>query len=289
MKIAAAPIIWSNDDMHDLGAHISLNQCLSDMQRIGYQGCEIGHKFPSAVDDIEAVMQEYQLEICNQWFSFCFTTQPLSDNLDRLTSHAKKLKSLGAKVVGGAEVGNSWHQTDRPLFPKTSASMEHWMKLCKGLNEAAKILEDMGMRLAYHPHMGSMVQSDREVSRLMESTAEGVGLNYDSGHCYLSGGDPVALFRYTESRIKHIHLKDVRQSIIKKVMDERMDFLDAVRAGIFTVPGDPEGSIDFDTLILQIKESQYSGWIVVEAEQDPAQADPYSYAKMGYEYLSTRL
>ncbi len=288
IKLGIAPLTWTNDDLPELGAENTFEQCISEMALAGYAGCEIGNKFPRDVNALKESLALRNLVICNQWFSYFFTTQDFATVKKDFLVHLDFLAALGVKVVGGAEQGNSC-QGNRKVgvfSGKGEFSLEQWKKVASGLNELGKIALDKGLFLCYHHHMGTAVQTEIEVDRLLnEVDSRYVFLNYDSGHFYFSGDDPLRLAKKYQNYIKHIHLKDVRRPILEKVKKENTSFLDAVFSGVFTVPGDPDGVIDFKKIIDVFKGS-YEGWMVVEAEQDPAKAPPLKYAKMAYDYIA---
>ena len=128
--------------------------------------------------------------------------------------------------------------------------------------------------------MGTIVETSAEIDSLMENTTDSLGLLLDTGHLTFAGGDPVITFKKYQNRIVHVHLKDIRYKVLKDAQNRNLSFLDSVLNGVFTVPGD--GDIDFLSLFSAIKEANYKGWLVVEAEQDPAIAEPLTYAKLGF-------
>jgi len=291
IKLGIAPINWTNDDMPDLGGDISFEQCISEMALAGYKGCEVGTKYP--VNDrvfLKNMLDLRGITICNQWFSYEFSSKSFEQVKNNFINQIDFLNFFGAKVIGGAEVGNSIHgQYNIPLSNRESANNENWKKLIEGLNELGKISYDKyGIKLSYHHHIGTMVETMSEVDRLLNETDENyVNLNYDCGHFYMAGDDPLNAIKKYISRISHIHFKDVRESIKHKVYNEKLSFLQGVKSGVFTVPGD--GNLDMKPLAKFIHESNYKGWLVVEAEQDPYKANPFEYAKKGYEYLTKEL
>jgi len=287
IQFGIAPIGWTNDDMPELGGDISFEQCVSEMALAGYTGCEVGNKFP--VHDLPLLKYHLELRnlrICNQWFSFELTKKPFHLVKDDFEKHIQFLHFFNAKVSGGAECGNTIHGNPNiPINERKPASVEEWNLLTKGLNELGKFSnEEYGIMLSYHHHIGTMVESDEEVERLMNEThPEYVNLNYDCGHFALANEDAVASYEKYHKRVSHIHLKDIRTSIKEMVDEQGLSFLDAVRKGVFTVPGD--GNLPIDSIINLISKSGYDGWVVVEAEQDPALANPLEYAIKGYKYL----
>lgn len=289
IELGVAPINWTNDDMPELGAENSFEKCIDEMQLSGFTGCEVGNKFPREIPVLKEALAQRGLQICNQWNSYELTTKSLIENRKNFVKLLDFLEEMGAKVIGGGEVGNSCQgQVNVPVFEgkgllKTESD---WHTFTYGLNELGKIARDRGLKLAFHHHMGTCIQTEAETDRLMQETdPENVFLNYDCGHFYFAGEDPVACLQKYISRTAHIHLKDIRPNILKRVHDEKMSFLNAVRDGVFTVPGDEEGCIDFPALFQIIKQSNYKGWLVVEAEQDPAKANPLEYALKANKYI----
>ena len=291
IKLGIAPIGWTNDDMPELGRNITFEQCISEMALAGYSGCEVGNKYP--VHDREYLKHMLDLRgisICNQWFSYEFATKPFEEIKSDFIDQIDFLNFFGAKVVGGAEIGNSIHSIyNKPLNERKSASDKIWKNLIKGLNELGKIsLNEYGIKLSYHHHAGTMIESMDEVDRLLNETDDKyVYLNYDCGHFYLANEDPITALEKYISRTAHIHFKDVRNSIFKNLYIENLSFLKAVKLGVFTVPGD--GNLKMKKLAKVVHQSDYKGWIVVEAEQDPSISNPFEYAKKGYEFLTKDL
>ena len=291
VKLGIAPIGWTNDDMPELGGQITFEQCISEMALAGYKGCEVGNKYP--VNDrvlLKHMLDIRGLMICNQWFSYQFSSKSFNEVKTNFIKQIDFLSFFGAKVIGGAETGNSIHSDyNIPISRRTSGSNEIWNKLIKGLNELGKIsFNEYGIKLSYHHHVGTMVESISDVDRLLNETDEKyVNLNYDCGHFYLLGEDPFEAIKKFISRTSHIHFKDVRKKVISQILENDLSFLMAVKKGVFTVPGD--GDIEMRPLAEVVHNDNYEGWLVVEAEQDPNKANPYEYAKKGYEFLKNEL
>jgi|TARA_Y100000992_G_scaffold289856_1_gene244826 inosose dehydratase len=291
VKLGIAPIGWTNDDMPELGGQITFEQCISEMALAGYKGCEVGNKYP--VNDrvlLKHMLDIRGLMICNQWFSYEFSSKSFNEVKTNFIKQIDFLSFFGAKVIGGAETGNSIHgDYNIPISRRTSGSNEIWNKLIKGLNELGKIsFNEYGIKLCYHHHVGTMVESISDVDRLLNETDEKyVNLNYDCGHFYLLGEDPFEAIKKFISRTSHIHFKDVRKKVISQISENDLSFLMAVKKGVFTVPGD--GDIEMRPLAEVVHNDNYEGWLVVEAEQDPNKANPYEYAKKGYEFLKNEL
>lgn len=291
VKLGIAPIGWTNDDVPELGGDITFEQCISEMALAGYEGCEVGNKFPSDIATLQKALRLRNLQVCNKWFTFYLTSKPFAVVREEFERQLDFLEAMGATVVNGAEFGNANHKIGVPVLEeKVVFSEEQWPRFTKGLNELGKIAGDRGIKLAYHHHMGTAVQTIAETERLLESTdPRYVHLCYDCGHFSFAGDDPLIGLNKFKDRVAHVHLKDIRPKVLSRVKEERMGFMDAVVAGVFTVPGDPEGSVDFPSILELLKDFAYDAWLVVEAEQDPAKANPLEYAMMAMDYLKQHL
>lgn len=293
VSLGIAPINWTNDDMPELGASNTFEQCISEMALAGFSGCEVGNKFPRDIPVLKKALELRGLRICNQWHSYELTTKSLSENIAAFRATLGFLKEMGAGVIGGGETGNSCQgRTDVPVLTGKGmlTTRDDWSRFTNGMNELGKIAHDSGLKLAFHHHMGTCIQTAAETERFLnETNPDYVFLNYDCGHFYFAGEDPVLCLNRFVSRTAHVHLKDIRPAVLRRVESESLSFLDAVRLGVFTVPGDPEGCIDFPGIMAVLKEQPYSGWIVVEAEQDPALANPLEYALIARRFIGQLL
>jgi inosose dehydratase len=285
IKLAIAPIGWTNDDLPELGGEIPFEQCVSEMALAGFSGSEVGNKYPKDPKVLNRALELRGLTICNAWFSSFLTTKPYKEVEKEFIKHRDFLYALGARVIGAAEQGHSIQGQDKPVFDaKPVFTDEEWKNLCEGLNKLGKRAAEKGMKLTYHHHMGTGVQTAPEIDRLMENTdPELLGLLYDTGHLVFSGEDHLKILDKWMNRVRHVHLKDIRPAIHKKAVKEKWSFLKAVKAGVFTVPGD--GSINFSPVFEKLQKAKYSGWWVVEAEQDPAKANPLEYAVKARKYI----
>ena len=290
IKLGIAPIAWTNDDMPDLGKENTFEQCVSEMALAGFTGCEVGSKFPRDVKVLKKALDMRGISIASAWFSSFLLTQSYEQVEKDFRAHCQFLKDMGAKFCNVAEQGNSVQgQINTPVFAgKPTNTAEQWDLLTKGLDKLGKVAtNDYGLTMTYHHHMGTGVQTTPEIDRLMENTnPDYVWLLYDSGHLVCSGEDHIAILKKYLPRIRHIHLKDIRMDIRDKVKAEDMSFLDGVRAGMFTVPGD--GCIDFEPIFDIVNDSDYDGWFIVEAEQDPAKANPLEYAIKARKYIKDK-
>ena len=280
VKLGIAPIAWTNDDLPDLGKENTFEQCVSEMALAGFTGSEIGNKYPKDPAVLKKALELRGMQICNAWFSTFLTTKPFEETEVEFRKHVAFLKEMGAKVVGVSEQGHSIQgMQDVAVFDnKYVMNDEEWKLLCDGLNRLGKIsLEEYGIALTFHHHMGTVVQNADEVQRMMDNTdPQYVSLLFDTGHFAYCGVDPLEMVKTHIKRIKHVHLKDIRPEVVAKVKAEGLSFLQGVRLGTFTVPGD--GCISFDEIFDVLKANDYQGYMLVEAEQDPAKANPLEYA-----------
>lgn len=286
IKLGIAPIAWTNDDMPDLGKENTFEQCVSEMALAGFTGCEVGGRYPRDTAVLKKALALRGMEIASAWFSSFLLTQPYEQVEKDFIAHCSFLKTMGARFCNVAEQGNSVQgKLDVPVFEgKPENTAEQWKLLTEGLDKLGKVAKDMGMTMTYHHHMGTGVQTEAEIDRLMENTnPDYVWLLYDTGHLVCSGEDYLGILKKYMSRIRHIHLKDVRLDVRQRVIDEKMSFLDGVRAGMFTVPGD--GDVDFEPIFDYVNKSDFDGWYIVEAEQDPAKANPLEYAQKARKYI----
>jgi inosose dehydratase len=279
VMLGIAPIAWTNDDMPELGGENTFEQCISEMALSGFTGSEIGNKYPRDTKLLKKALELRGIRICNAWFSAFLTTKPLEETVAEFIKHRDFLHEMGAGVIGVAEQGHSIQgKADLSVFDnKPIFTDEEWKRLSEGLEVLGRLAAEKGMIVTYHHHMGTGVQTLSEIDRLMSTTDPGlVHLLFDSGHLTFSGENPEEVLKKHINRVKHVHLKDIRENILDKVKSEKMSFLQGVREGVFTVPGD--GMIEFEPLFKLLKDNNYSGWMVVEAEQDPAKANPFEYA-----------
>ena len=287
VKLGIAPIGWTNDDMPDLGKENTFEQCVSEMALAGFTGCEVGNKYPRDVEVLKHKLSVRGIQICNAWFSTFFVDGKKEETIKEFIKHRDFLHAMGAKVIGCSEQSRSIQGTTKAVFKeKTVFTEEEWQRLAEGYNELAKLAAENGMKVCLHHHMGTGIQTPTEIDKYMEVVNDDVYLLFDSGHIYYSEGSQKAMLDVLEKyidRICHVHLKDVRDEVVAEVKANDLSFLEGVRKGTFTVPGD--GVIDFRPIFDILEKHNYKGWMVVEAEQDPAIANPFEYAVKGRKYI----
>ena len=288
VRIGINPISWMNDDLPSLGGDTPLETALSEGRQIGYDGFELGNKFPKDGPALKAKLGEFGLACISGWYSGFLAEGSVAAEVERCHAHMCRLQYNDAKVVVYGEcAGTIQGQIDTPLARRPRfASEALWQAYGQRLNEfGAHLKSSYGITLAYHHHMGAYVESPQDVDQLMAVTDPAqVGLLFDTGHAWYGGAtDPVALLQRHVGRVVHVHCKDVRAEVVAQARNDGWSFLTGVLNGTFTVPGD--GVIDFDAVLSTLHAADYAGWLVVEAEQDPAVAPSYRYAAMGYQHL----
>lgn len=284
IRIGINPLTWTNDDMPELGKNIPLDDCLAEGKRAGYAGFELGHKFPRDPDVLARILARYDLVLVSGWYGSRLLERSADAEIAAIQSHLSLLRAMNCKVMVVAEVSNCIY-IDRatPLSSRPHLDATGWELLTSRLNELAHYSLQEGVQLAYHHHMGTVVQSAEDIDRLMDATDDALGLLIDTGHLVFAGEDPIAIARQHGKRIVHVHCKDVRSDVLERVIGCDSSFLDAVLEGVFTVPGD--GCVDYLSFAEELKKFNYEGWLVVEAEQDPAIANPFIFAVAGYKHL----
>ncbi|OCG05293.1 myo-inosose-2 dehydratase [Gilliamella sp. wkB112] len=288
VKLGIAPIGWTNDDLPDLGKENTFEQCISEMALSGFTGCEVGSKYPRDTNILKHKLKARGLQICNAWFSTFFGDGKKDETIKSFIEHMNFLHTMGAKVIGCSEQSGSIQGLNKPILGKDKRIFndKEWNLLAEGYNELAGIAAEKGMKVSLHHHMGTAIQTTAEVDRYMAEVNDDVYLLFDTGHAYYSEGSQEAMLnilRKYVDRTVHVHLKDVRDTIVAEVRKNNLSFLDGVKKGTFTVPGD--GVIDFKPVFEILEKAGYEGWMVVEAEQDPALADPFDYAVKGRRYI----
>lgn len=285
VRIGINPISWSNDDLPSLGGETPLSTALREGKVIGYEGFELNGKFPKTADGVRDVLAEYDLALVSGWYSSRLAHRSVKEEIAAIASHCRLLAENGANVLVYGEVAGSIQSQrmsllERPRFH----TQDQWRSYGEKLTRLAAFTQSQGVRLAYHHHMGAYVESPEDIEQLMAVTGEEVGLLFDSGHCYMGGGDPLAVLDRHIERICHVHFKDVRKDVVTLARNNQWSFPDCIVNGTFTVPGD--GGLDYSALLDRLYQANYRGWLVVEAEQDPAVAPSYAYAKKGFDTLS---
>ncbi len=263
----------------------TLEQCLSEASEAGFSGIESGGKFPKKSNELIPLLDKYNLKLCSGWYGANLRINSVKEEIELIQDQLKLFQDCNAPCIVFAEVSDSIAgDPKRPLSTRPKMNNEEWNNYCKKISEIGKYLEDQGMPLAYHHHMGTVIETQQDTERLLENTSDQVKLILDTGHMLFAGGNSIKLANNFKDRIIHVHCKDMRKKVLEKSLNNDFSFRQAFLEGAFTVPGD--GFIDYEPLLTFLKKSNYNGWLVVEAEQDPAKANPLEYARIGHNYLS---
>lgn len=284
VRLGISPIGWSNDDLPELGGATPLETCLTEARMAGFEGIELGNKFPRDPVILRPLLEKFGLSLISGWYSGRVLERSLAEETAAIEHHRALLVEMGCGVLVYAETsGGIAGDRHRPLSSRPRLSDSDWPDFGARLTELAERLSQRGIRLVYHHHMGTVVENAVEIGHLMAATNDSVGLVLDTGHLAFAGADPAAIAWRYGHRIEHVHCKDVRRDILDRVRAADASFLDAVLEGVFTVPGD--GCLDFGEVLAALAATHYSGWLVVEAEQNPAKALPLVYARLGFAQL----
>jgi len=284
VRIGINPITWTNDDVPELGGDTPLETCLAETRQAGYLGTELGGKFPRDSAVLGPILAGYDLKLIGGWWDGRICERTVDEEFEALLPHLTLHRDLGAGRVVYADTSRGRHGGIwDPISKRPALADDEWAGYGRKVTALAERMAEFGVPMAFHHHMGTIVESDAEVDRLMAVTGPAVGLLYDTGHSAFAGGDPVALAARHVARIVHVHCKDTRPDMLARARRDDMSFMQAVMDGIFTVPGD--GSVDYATILRTLHDGGYDGWLVVEAEQDPRKANPLAYATMGHRNL----
>lgn len=280
IRVGVSPLSWTNDVLEDLGGDIPLETCLEEAAAAGYEGIELGRKFPRTINKLQPILSNAKLKLASGWFNGFLAERSFEEELEAVHDHALLLKSLGAKVMVygecGAMPGSAPLDEPLSLSPAlANISLEQYAQ--KVNNLAVSLLKIYGLRLAYHHHLMMVVETNDELKAFLEATDDLVGIVLDCGHATAAGVDIGWVLKNYGNRVAHIHLKDVRGDVLDNVINNDLSFNDAVRNGLFAVPGD--GIVNYNPVINYLKNSSYEGWIIIEAEQDPDKAPPFETVK----------
>lgn len=280
IRFGVSPIAWANDDMPELGGDTPLETILRECQEVGFEGVELGGKFPREAAALKAALAPYKLDCVGGWYSGSLLVQDADAEIAALQDHLNLLKAMGSTVFVFAETSNAVHSNKGvPLEATPRLKSGEWAEFGKRMSAVADYVAGQGVKFAYHHHLGTIVETQADMDAFIAATSPSVGFTLDTGHAALGGVKAIELIERHSARIAHVHCKDVRGPVHAQARRTGKSFLEGVLAGMFTVPGD--GSIDFGAVMRALQRIGYSGWIIIEAEQDPALANPKQYAELG--------
>jgi inosose dehydratase len=288
IRYGTNPIAWSNDDDWSLGDHLTLEDCLSDCRKIGFDGIEKGHKMPDEGAALKAKLAEYGLRFVGAWHSTNLLVNDIGAEIKSLDAFIDFVKAAGGDHINACECSNTVHGNDAvPVNDRPIMNDAEWERFSKGYETLSAHAAKRGMPMGYHHHMGTIIESAADIDRFMAMAGPQTRLLLDTGHAYFGGADPAEVARKYMDRVTHIHAKNIRPAIMREVREKKLSFLEGVRRGAFTVPGDPEGCVDFAPVLKIAAGHAYSGWLVIEAEQDSAVRNPYDYQSLGLRSLKS--
>jgi len=284
IKLGIAPIAWSNDDMPELGGDTPIEQCLEEAAIAGFTGIELGGKFPRNPGITNFLLNKYNLKMPGGWYGSLLRSKSAKEEWIAMQDHLNLLKMVNADVFVFADVSGSIQgDQTKKLSARPYIENDEFTEYCKKINEISNRLYDEGIPMSYHEHMGTIIQTENDVDRFMDNTNENTFLLYDTGHLLFAEADYYRVLKNYINRINHIHCKDIREGVLKHSLKNDLSFRQSFLNGVFTVPGD--GCIDYLPLFNILYKNKYEQWLIIEAEQDPKKANPFEYAKIGFNYL----
>jgi inosose dehydratase len=285
INLGIAPIAWSNDDMPDLGGDTPIETCLFEARSVGFRGIELGGKFPRNPGTIKYLLNKFDLEMPGGWYGAYLNERSVEEEWQAMQNQIELYKLINSSVFIFADVSGSIQGEPKiPLSKRPRLKDNEWSDYCNKISEIAKRLSDIGLPMSYHEHMGTIIQSEQDVYRLLDNTDDKTSLLFDTGHIFFAKGDYESILKKYVSRVNHVHCKDIRKKILDRSLSNDLSFRNSFLEGVFTVPGD--GYINYKPLFETLYDNKYSQWLIVEAEQDPKKANPLEYAKIGYKYLN---
>ena len=288
INLGIAPIAWSNDDMPNLGGDTPIETCLFEARSAGFKGIELGGKFPRNPGTIKYLLNKFNLELPGGWYGAHLKERSVEEEWQAMQNQIELYKLINSSVFIFADVSGSIQGEPKiPLSKRPKLKDNEWGVYCNKISEIAKRLSDIGLPMSYHEHMGTIIQSEQDICRLLDNTDDKTSLLFDTGHIFFAKGDYGSILKKYVSRVNHVHCKDIRKEILNGSLSNDLSFRDSFLEGVFTVPGD--GYINYKPLFETLYDNKYSNWLIVEAEQDPKKANPLKYAKIGYKYLNKTL
>jgi inosose dehydratase len=271
--------------MPDLGGDTPIETCLLEAKSAGFRGIELGGKFPRNPNTIKYLLNKFNLELPGGWYGAHLNERSVEEEWQAMQNRIELYKLINSSVFIFADVSGSIQREPKiPLSKRPRLKDNDWSNYCNKISEIAKRLSDIGLPMSYHEHMGTIIQSEQDIYRLLDNTDDKTSLLFDTGHIFFAEGDYESILKKYVSRVNHVHCKDIRKEILNKSLSNDLSFRDSFLEGVFTVPGD--GYINYKPLFETLYDNKYSKWLIVEAEQDPKKAIPLKYAKIGYKYLN---
>lgn len=288
-SIATAPVNWNNTDLADWAPALPFPALLTEMAAAGYAATEYGADFPDDPTALADALGRREMRLCGAYHGL-----PLLDDV----AMAAECPALAAKLGLLAAVGCRDLVVAFALTPDRIAiagrvppdggaglSGAQWRTAARHLSEVADLASGAGLRVHFHNHVGSYVETPDEIDRFWHEVDPAlVDLCFDAGHYAYGGGDPVAFVAAHPDRIGYVHLKDVDAAVLAEARARRLGFLDALRTFVFCELG--KGMVDVPAIVGSLQDGGYRGWIVVE--QDTTPRPPTESARANRAYLRER-
>jgi len=280
-RIAGAPISWGVCEVPGWGYQLSPERVLGEMREVGLAATELGPDgfLPSDPDQLAATLAHHHLTAAGGFTPFVLhrpDVDPMLE-LDRLLPGF--VAARAEVMVLSADSGQSGYDS-RPVLDDAG-----WARLLGNLDRVARRVAEHGLRAVLHPHVGTMVETGPEVTRVLEGSS--VQLCLDTGHLLIGGTDPAELARQVPERIAHTHLKDVDLTWARRVKDGRLSYTDAVRQGMYRPLG--QGDVDVKAIVDHLRGHGYDGWWTLEQDtiltEEPTGEGPLADVRISVDFL----
>jgi inosose dehydratase len=291
IQVATAPVSWGVMEVEGFDGQKSYGEVLDEMVQAGYTGTELGPYgfLPTDPKQLKNELAKRSLSLLG-----AFVPLPLAhaEQHEAAVQSAMEVARLLARnsapymVLADAMYAARMAVAGSVNDERDGMSGQAWAGAARLLTRVARAARDLGLTPVFHHHCGTFIETPGEVDRLLAMTdPDLLGLCLDTGHYFYGGGDPVECARVHGKRIRHLHLKDVRPSVLETVRRKRMPYLDAVRAGVFCELG--EGGVNLTGVIQQLNAAGFNGWAVFEQDVDPSQpgCNPVESATRSRAYL----
>jgi inosose dehydratase len=295
IKVANAPCSWGVLEFGIEGEVSGYKQVLDEMREAGYAGTELGDWgfMPTDPELLALDLKKRGLDLLGAFVPVPFANESLhNEGVETALKTARLMADAGfndAFLILADDNGTVPLRTENAgrITAEMALSDDQWHTFAAGVEATSKAIRtETGLRTAFHHHCGGYVETPEEVARLLALTdPDLVGLVYDTGHYRFGGGDPVQGLTDHFERICHVHFKDCSQRILSESSSRDWDYFESVSAGVFCELG--EGCVDFMTVVEELRQRNYKGWIVVEQDVLPGMGTPLVCARRNREYLQT--
>ena len=258
-RLCGQPVSWGINYLPGWGVQLDAEQVLGDMQRAGLTATEYQPGlFPPNPDDAKALFSKHSLRCVGGWVPLVFHGRDIQDVLAEFRSAAGFIRALGGEIATiAADLPGGDFQTSSALTDT------EWDQVLTGLDAVSAAGREYGLRCVLHPHVGTVVEGPRDIDRVLRGST--IDFCLDIGHIWCGGGDPVKIAADLGERIGHVHLKDVRGSLAKKMITGELSWADGVAQGVFQPLG--RGDVNFPAIFDILDSTGYQGWYVIEQDK----------------------